>query len=126
MLGQCLPREGEDFISNNPMNLQKPIKQDELQPSRSFAVKVESFSNFIDSIQKALWKDPQYRSTLEGLGKGKSVTDYSLSPSSQLLLFKNWVVVPNDHTIHLSIIKYCHDSPLAGHPGQENTLKLVK
>ncbi|MBW0561436.1 hypothetical protein O181_101151 [Austropuccinia psidii MF-1] len=108
------------------MNFQKPIKQDEVQPSKFFAFKVESFSSFIDSIQKALWKDPQYRSTLEGLGKGKSVTDYSLAPSSQLLLFKNWVVVPNDPTIKLSIIKNCQDYPLAGHPGQETTLKLVK
>ncbi|MBW0493117.1 hypothetical protein O181_032832 [Austropuccinia psidii MF-1] len=45
----------EDFISMNPMNLQQLIKQDEVQPSRYFAVNVESFSNLIDSIQKALW-----------------------------------------------------------------------
>ncbi|MBW0589666.1 hypothetical protein O181_129381 [Austropuccinia psidii MF-1] len=45
---------GEDFISKNPMSFQQLIKQDEVQPSRYFAVKVESFSNFIDSIQKAL------------------------------------------------------------------------
>ncbi|MBW0589428.1 hypothetical protein O181_129143 [Austropuccinia psidii MF-1] len=34
---------GEDFISNNPMNFQQLIKQDEVQPSRYFAVKVEPF-----------------------------------------------------------------------------------
>ncbi|MBW0565985.1 hypothetical protein O181_105700 [Austropuccinia psidii MF-1] len=117
---------GEDFISKNPMNLQQIIKQDEVQPSKFFAVKVESFSNLIDSIQKKLWQDPQYRSILEDLGKGKSVQDYSLDSSSQLLLFKDWVVVPNDSTIQLSILQKRHDSPLAGHPGQEKTLKLVK
>ncbi|MBW0574260.1 hypothetical protein O181_113975 [Austropuccinia psidii MF-1] len=41
---------GEDFISKNPMNFQQLIKKDEIQPSRYFAVKVESFSNLIDSI----------------------------------------------------------------------------
>ncbi|MBW0488309.1 hypothetical protein O181_028024 [Austropuccinia psidii MF-1] len=53
------PERGEYLISKNPMNLQKLIKQDEVQPSRYFAVKMESFSNLIDSIQKALWQDSQ-------------------------------------------------------------------
>ncbi|MBW0475182.1 hypothetical protein O181_014897, partial [Austropuccinia psidii MF-1] len=37
------PERGEDFISKNPMNYQKIIKQDEIQASKFFAVKVESF-----------------------------------------------------------------------------------
>ncbi|MBW0488548.1 hypothetical protein O181_028263 [Austropuccinia psidii MF-1] len=117
---------GEDFIRKNPMSFQQLIKQDEVQPSRYFEVKVESLSNSIESIQKKLWQDPQYRSILQELGKVKSVQDYSLDSSSQLLLFKDRVVVPNDPTIQLSILKKHHDSPLAGHPGQEKTLKLVK
>ncbi|MBW0561805.1 hypothetical protein O181_101520 [Austropuccinia psidii MF-1] len=117
---------GKDFISKNPMNFQQLIKQDEAQPSRYFAVKVESFSNLIDSIQNELWQDSQYRSILEELGKGKSIQDYSLDSSSQLLLFKDQVVVPNDPTIQLSILQKRHDSPLGGHPGQEKNLKLVK
>ncbi|MBW0523646.1 hypothetical protein O181_063361 [Austropuccinia psidii MF-1] len=51
------------------MNLKQLIKQDEVQPSRYFAVKVESFSNLIESIQKKLWKDSQCRSILQELGK---------------------------------------------------------
>ncbi|MBW0549830.1 hypothetical protein O181_089545 [Austropuccinia psidii MF-1] len=120
------PERGEDFISKNPMNFQQLIKKDEVQPSRYFAVKVESFSNLIDSIQYKLLQDSQYRSILQVLGKGKSIQDYSLDSSSQLLLFKDWVVVQNDPTIHLSILQKCHYSPLAGNPGQEKTLKLVK
>ncbi|MBW0505713.1 hypothetical protein O181_045428 [Austropuccinia psidii MF-1] len=108
------------------MNFQQLIKKDEVQPSRYFAVKVESFSNLIDSIQKKLWQDSQYRSILEELGKGKSIKDYSIDSSSKLLFFKDQVMVPNDPTIQLSILQKRHDSPLAGHPGQEKTLKLVK
>ncbi|MBW0548117.1 hypothetical protein O181_087832 [Austropuccinia psidii MF-1] len=93
------PERGEDFISKNPMNFQQLIKKDGAKPSRYFSVKVESFSNLIDSIQKALWKDSQYRSILQELGKGRSVQDYSLDSSSQLLFLKYWVVVPNDPTI---------------------------
>ncbi|MBW0573543.1 hypothetical protein O181_113258 [Austropuccinia psidii MF-1] len=117
---------GEDFISKNPMNFQQLIKQDEIQPSRYFAVNVESFENLIDSIQKALWQYPQYRSILQDLGKGKSIQDYSLDSSSKLLLFKDRVVVPNNPTIQLRILQKCHDSPLAERPGQEKTLKRVK
>ncbi|MBW0510320.1 hypothetical protein O181_050035 [Austropuccinia psidii MF-1] len=84
---------GEDLISKNPRNFQQLIKQDKVQPSRYFAVKVESFSNFIDSIQKALWQDYKYRSIIQEFGKGKSVQYYSLDSSSQLLLFKDLVVV---------------------------------
>ncbi|MBW0584897.1 hypothetical protein O181_124612 [Austropuccinia psidii MF-1] len=120
------PERGEDFISKNPMNLQKLIKKDEVQPSRFFAVKVECWSNLIESFQKKLWQYSQYRSILQELGKGRSVQDYSLDSSSQLLFFKDWVVVPNDPTIQLSILQKRHDSPLAGLPGQEKTLKLVK
>ncbi|MBW0508961.1 hypothetical protein O181_048676 [Austropuccinia psidii MF-1] len=56
----------------------------------------------------------------------KQRQDYSPDSSSQLILFKDWVVVPNDPTIQLSIIQKRHDSPPAGNPGQEKTLKLVK
>ncbi|MBW0586866.1 hypothetical protein O181_126581, partial [Austropuccinia psidii MF-1] len=69
MLGQRLPREGEDFISKNPMKYQKIIKQDEIQASKFFAVKVEAFSNLIELIQKSLWQDSQYRNILQDLGK---------------------------------------------------------
>ncbi|MBW0556939.1 hypothetical protein O181_096654, partial [Austropuccinia psidii MF-1] len=78
------------------------------------------------SSKKALWQDSQYRSILQELGKGKSIQDYSPDSSSKLLLFKDWVVVPNDPTIQLSLLQKRHDSPLAGHPVQEKTLKLVK
>ncbi|MBW0568356.1 hypothetical protein O181_108071 [Austropuccinia psidii MF-1] len=37
------PESGEDFISNKPINFQQLIKQDEAQPSKYFAVKVDSF-----------------------------------------------------------------------------------
>ncbi|MBW0496187.1 hypothetical protein O181_035902 [Austropuccinia psidii MF-1] len=125
MLGQLFSGEGEYFIRKNPMNVQQLIKQDEVQPSRYFAVKVKSFPALIGSIQKALWKYSKYRGILQELGNGKSDQDYSLDSSSQLLLFNNWVVVPNDPTIQLRILQKHHDSLLAGHSGQERTLKLV-
>ncbi|MBW0498241.1 hypothetical protein O181_037956 [Austropuccinia psidii MF-1] len=120
------PERGEDFIRKNPMNYQQIIKPDKIKASNLFEVKVDSFSTLIDSIQKALWKDSQYRSVLQYLGKGKAVQEYSLDSSSQLLLFKDWVVAPNAPKIQLIIFQKKHDSHLARHSGQEKTLKLVK
>ncbi|MBW0583775.1 hypothetical protein O181_123490, partial [Austropuccinia psidii MF-1] len=37
------PQRGEDFISKNPMNYQRIIKQDEIEASKFFAVKVKAF-----------------------------------------------------------------------------------
>ncbi|MBW0518819.1 hypothetical protein O181_058534 [Austropuccinia psidii MF-1] len=116
------PERGEDFMSKNQMRFQQTIEKYEVQPSSLFAVKVDCFSNLIESIQKKLWQDSQYSSILQVLGKGKSVQDYYLDSTSQLLLFKDCVVVPNTQTLPLSILQKPHDSPLAGHPGQEKTL----
>ncbi|MBW0464339.1 hypothetical protein O181_004054 [Austropuccinia psidii MF-1] len=88
------PERGKYFISKNPMNYQKLIKKDEIQATKFFAVKVDSFSHLIYSIKKALWQYYQYRSILQ---------DGSLDTSSQLLLSKDWVVVPNDPKFQLSM-----------------------
>ncbi|MBW0576707.1 hypothetical protein O181_116422 [Austropuccinia psidii MF-1] len=117
---------GEDFISKSPMIFQQLIKKDEVQTSLFVEVKVEPFSNLIESTQKALWRDSQYIGTLQYWVKGKLVENYSLYSSFNLLFFKDWLVVPNDTTIQHSILQNSHDSPLAGHPGQEITLKLFK
>ncbi|MBW0470851.1 hypothetical protein O181_010566 [Austropuccinia psidii MF-1] len=123
---EVYPERGEDFLSKNPMNYQKIINKDEIEASKFFAVKVDSFPNLIDSIQEALWKNSQYRSILQDLAKGKSVQAYSLDSSSQHLLFKYQAVDPNYPTILLKILQKQHDSPLAGTLGEEKTLKNVK
>ncbi|MBW0485330.1 hypothetical protein O181_025045 [Austropuccinia psidii MF-1] len=120
------PERREAFISKNTMTYQKIIKKDQIQASKFFALKVDSVSNLIDSIQKALWQDSQYKILLQDLGKGDSVQDYSVYSTSQVLLFKYLVVVPNDPTIQLRILQKRTESPLAGRPGHEKTLKFIK
>ncbi|MBW0477434.1 hypothetical protein O181_017149 [Austropuccinia psidii MF-1] len=116
---------GEDFISKNPIIFQQLIKEDEVQPSSFLQSRWNAFQ--IQLIQFRI----NYGKTLsthilQELGKGISVQDYSLDSSFQRLLFKDWVVVPNEPTIQLIILQKRHDYPLAGHPGQKKTLKLVK
>ncbi|MBW0524366.1 hypothetical protein O181_064081 [Austropuccinia psidii MF-1] len=99
------PERGVDFISRNPQNLHQVIKQD---------------------TQKYVWKDTYYKEILKQLARGESATDYSIEPQAKLLLFKDRVVIPRNEEIQLNILQKCHDSPLAGHPGQEKILKLIK
>ncbi|MBW0540423.1 hypothetical protein O181_080138 [Austropuccinia psidii MF-1] len=59
------------------------------------------------------------------LARGESVPHYSLEPQAKLLLFKDRAVIPINEEIQLNILQKHHYSPLAGHPGQEKTLKLI-
>ena len=90
------------------------------------SIKVEVFSNLVDQIQKAVWQDKDYKEILKQLARGESISDYTLEPQVRLLLFKDRVVMPSNHELQLDIHQKSHDSPLAGHPGQEKTLKLIK
>ncbi|MBW0569711.1 hypothetical protein O181_109426 [Austropuccinia psidii MF-1] len=83
-------------------------------------------SNIVDKIQKEAGQDKDYKEILKKLARGESVSDYSLEPQAKLLLFKDRVGIPSHEELQLNILQKRHDSPLAGHPGQEKTLKPIK
>ncbi|MBW0592030.1 hypothetical protein O181_131745, partial [Austropuccinia psidii MF-1] len=120
------PQRGVDFISKNPKNFHQVLKQIEIKESRYFSIKAEVFSDLVDQIQKAVWQDKDYKEILKQLARGETVSDYTLELQAKLLLFKDRVVIPSNHEIQLDILQKRHDSPLAGHPGQKKTLKLIK
>ncbi|MBW0503442.1 hypothetical protein O181_043157 [Austropuccinia psidii MF-1] len=124
--GNMYPERGVDLIRKNTHNFHQVIKRDRIQESRFFLIKVEIFSDFADQIQKEVWQDKAYKEILKKLERGESVTDYSLEPQAKLLLFKDRVLIPRNEQIQLNILQKHHDSLLAGHPGQEKTLKLIK
>ncbi|MBW0499615.1 hypothetical protein O181_039330 [Austropuccinia psidii MF-1] len=117
---------GVDLISKNPQNSHQIIKQHGIKESRFFSIKVEIFSDLVDQIQKEVWQDKDYKEIFKQLERGESVSDYSLEPQAKLLLFKDRMVIQSNEKIQLNILQKHHDSPLAGHPGQEKTLKLIK
>ncbi|MBW0511986.1 hypothetical protein O181_051701 [Austropuccinia psidii MF-1] len=102
------------------------LEQNEIEESRFFSIKTEVFSDLVDQIQKVVWQGKYYKEILKQLSRGESVSDYNLEPQAKLVLFKDKVVIPRNHELQLDILQKCHDSPLAGHPGQEQTLKLMK
>ncbi|MBW0559107.1 hypothetical protein O181_098822 [Austropuccinia psidii MF-1] len=120
------PEGGVDFINNNTQSFHQVIKQDGIQESRFFSIKVEIFSDLVDKTQKEVWQEKDYKEMIKQLARGESLPDYSLEPQAKLLLFKDRVVIPSNEELQLNILQKHHDSPLAGHPGQEKTLKLIK
>ncbi|MBW0517765.1 hypothetical protein O181_057480 [Austropuccinia psidii MF-1] len=69
MLGRHVPREGVDLMSKNPQNLNQVIKEDGIQESTLFPIKVEIFSDLVDQIQKEVWQDKDYKEILKQLAR---------------------------------------------------------
>ncbi|MBW0493769.1 hypothetical protein O181_033484, partial [Austropuccinia psidii MF-1] len=63
------PERGLDFISKNPQNLYQALNQNEIKVSRFFPIKVKVFSDLVDQIQKAVWKDKDYKQILKQLAR---------------------------------------------------------
>ncbi|MBW0493916.1 hypothetical protein O181_033631 [Austropuccinia psidii MF-1] len=122
----CTQRGWVDFIRKNPQNFHQVIKQDGIQESRFFSIKVEIFADLVNKTKKEVWQDKDYGEILKQLARGESVTDYSLEPQAKLFLFKDREVIPSNEESQCNILQKRHDSLLAGHPGQEKTLKLIK
>ena len=43
-----------------------------------------------------------------------------------LLYYKGKLYIPNDNELRGEVVKTCHDSPTAGHPGKHGTIELVQ
>ncbi|MBW0525486.1 hypothetical protein O181_065201 [Austropuccinia psidii MF-1] len=114
------PEMGVDFISKNTQNFHQVIKQDGIQESRFFSIKVEIFSDLVDKIQKEVWQNKDYKEILKQLARGESASDYSLELQANLLLCKDRVVIPRNEEIQLYILQKIHDSPLAVHLAGED------
>lgn len=85
-----------------------------------------------EAIQIAIHLDPSLEAVLEFIQRDHSITpalvkakfkDYKLQV--ELLLYNGKIMVPDDENIKRDLVTYFHDSPLAGHPGRNQILKLV-
>ncbi|MBW0473199.1 hypothetical protein O181_012914 [Austropuccinia psidii MF-1] len=71
------PERGVNFISKNPQNFHQVIKQDGIQESRFFSIKVKIFSDLIDKIQKEVWQDNDSKEILKQLARDSPVGNLS-------------------------------------------------
>jgi hypothetical protein len=84
------------------------------------------------AIQLTLNLDPSLEAILEFVRRDHSQTPASIKArfkdynwDKELLLYNGRIVVPDDEDIKRDLVANFHDSPMAGHPGQNRMLELV-
>ncbi|MBW0542707.1 hypothetical protein O181_082422 [Austropuccinia psidii MF-1] len=82
------PERGVDFISKNTQSFHQIIKQDGIQESRFFSIKVEILSDLVDKIQKEVWQDKNYKQILKQLARVQQVVKEELE--SEIRRFKKY------------------------------------
>ncbi|CCO36844.1 Retrotransposable element Tf2 155 kDa protein type 1 [Rhizoctonia solani AG-1 IB] len=103
-------------------------------PEELFAnvAKEEQDSPLQNQIKDKQQKDPSLDDIIEFLtvkqenappSIKKAYRDYRRD--DEILLFQDKILVPDNNNLKQEILKLYHDSPLAGHPGQQQTLELV-
>lgn len=86
-------------------------------PEKSILFKIRKSKAYDESVAKAI--EELKRSPTKHLRK----EEWSLD--QELILFNGKVYVPKDMAIRTEIVKLCHDSTIAGHPGRFKTLELI-
>jgi uncharacterized protein (DUF2344 family) len=101
-------------------------------PKEIFAsIATEPETKLQNRIEKLLDQDESLEEILTFLQKGsnapvyikKGFKDYSMEAG--LLFYQGKIVVPDNKELCQDLMAAFHDSPIAGHPGQQRTLELI-
>ncbi|QRW26650.1 Retrotransposable element Tf2 protein [Rhizoctonia solani] len=101
-------------------------------PSEVFANTSEEEVKIVTEIRSRLREDPSLEPIIQFLTEDadnappsirKAYRDYDWE--EDLLWYRGKLVVPDSETLKEQLLKEFHDSPLAGHPGQQRTLELL-
>jgi len=64
------PEGGMDYIKKNPINFQQIIKQDDIQVSKCFSMKIQHFSNQAEELLNAQLKDSDLKKIFDSFNNG--------------------------------------------------------
>ncbi|CAA7267179.1 unnamed protein product [Cyclocybe aegerita] len=125
-----LKEGGSNYATVNPHNFRPVFTQEQLAtslrastlitPSLHGAITLDIEKLHAD-IREALPNDPISAAQLPAPSDPK----FTLSPDS-LLLLNDRIFVPDINNLRIRVLQTKHDHPLAGHFGQNKTLKLVR
>lgn len=85
-------------------------------------------ADIITRIQLGMEKDPQAKAMMASVQNSKTIgrlTKFRIQ-YGMLLYSHNRVYVPKWDGLRKELLKECHDSPWAGHPGRDRTVALIK
>ncbi|QRW26588.1 Retrotransposable element Tf2 protein [Rhizoctonia solani] len=101
-------------------------------PAEVFANTSEAELEIVTEIQGKLKEDPSLEPIIQFLSEDTDNTPPSIRKAyrdydweEDLLWYQGKLVVPDSETLKEQLLREFHDSPLAGHPGQQRTLELL-
>ncbi|EJD32555.1 DNA/RNA polymerase, partial [Auricularia subglabra TFB-10046 SS5] len=127
-----LKRGDSGYASANPHNLRPVFTHEQLitslratyaEPIFLRAVSIMDTESLHNDIRAAYAADELAQSSLATLGSDDA--PHWTKSADEFLLFKNRIYVPDSADLRLRVLRDKHDHPLAGHPGQNKTLKMI-
>ncbi|QRW23686.1 Retrotransposable element Tf2 protein [Rhizoctonia solani] len=109
-----------------------PQEPEIMLPAEVFANTSEEELEIVTEVRSKLREDPSLELIIQFLTEDadnappsirKAYRDYDWE--EELLWYRGKLVVPDSEPLKERILKEFHDSPLAGHPGQQRTLELI-
>ncbi|KAF8750370.1 hypothetical protein RHS01_09469 [Rhizoctonia solani] len=119
-------------LSRRSDYVDSPVEPEVMLPSEVFANTSEAELEIVTEIRNRLREDPSLEPIIQFLTEDadnappsiqKAYWDYDWE--EDLLWYRGKLVVPDSETLKERLLKEFHDSPLAGHPGQQRTLELL-
>ncbi|KAF8749977.1 hypothetical protein RHS01_09605 [Rhizoctonia solani] len=121
-----------DALSRRSNYVDIPLEPEVMLPAEVFANTSEEEVEIVTEICSKLREDPSLEPIIKFLTKDadnapptirKAYQDYDWE--EDLLWYRGKLVVPDSEPIKERLMREFHNSPLAGHPGQQRTLELV-
>ncbi|KAF8693024.1 hypothetical protein RHS03_08515, partial [Rhizoctonia solani] len=121
-----------DALSRRSDYVDTPQEPEVMLPSEVFANTSEVELEIVTEIRTKLREDPSLETVIQFLTEDadnappsirKAYRDYDWE--EDLLWYRGKLVVPDSEVLKERLLKEFHNSPLAGHPGQQRTLELL-
>ncbi|QRW17320.1 Retrotransposable element Tf2 protein [Rhizoctonia solani] len=121
-----------DALSRRLDYLDVPPEPEVMLPTEVFANTSEEELEIVTKVRSRLKEDPSLEQIIQFLTEDADNALPSIQKAYQeydweedLLWYRGRLVVPNHKPLKERLLKEFHDSPLAGHPGQQRTLELL-
>ncbi|KAF8754692.1 hypothetical protein RHS01_06132 [Rhizoctonia solani] len=121
-----------DALSRRSDYVDSPVEPEVMLPSEVFANTSEAELKIVTEIRNRLREDPSLEPIIQFLTEDadnappsiwKAYRDYDWE--EDLLWYCGKLVVPDSEPLKERLLREFHNSPLAGHPGQQRTLELI-
>lgn len=141
VLADALSRRDQDVPDNNEDDRIETLRRVLISPELVVSpADVREGTLFIDEDLQNLWQqaivdDNEYQEILNAVRRGDrkmpitikhvQMSECSVGASDDLLRFRSRIWVPTLEPLRTRIIQEAHDSPITGHPGRDETYRVI-